>query len=208
MFWEEWRAVPEEAQKKIPGGKLKGKTDINPMWRYKVLTEKFGPYGLGWWYEIDEIRIIQTEDEQMVHVEISFYYKFNGETSQKLKGVGGNKVVQKFNNYTEANDEGVKMALTDAISVVCKQLGIGADIYWREENSKYTKEKPADPITEEDRKIMEQLKIDINNLATFLKKSPEQVTHTDIVGAVKKKKEILQKSVDFIGKQEIKDVTI
>lgn len=30
------RAVPQEAKKEIKGGRLSGKTDINPMWRIKT----------------------------------------------------------------------------------------------------------------------------------------------------------------------------
>ena len=41
------RSVPAEAQKKINGGRLKGMTDINPMWRIKTLTEQFGVCGVG-----------------------------------------------------------------------------------------------------------------------------------------------------------------
>ena len=47
------RAVPAEAKKEIRGGRLNGKTDINPMWRIKKLTEQFGPCGIGWKYTID-----------------------------------------------------------------------------------------------------------------------------------------------------------
>ena len=36
------RQVPEEAKKPFDTGRFKG-TDINPMWRIKVLTENFGP---------------------------------------------------------------------------------------------------------------------------------------------------------------------
>jgi molecular chaperone DnaK (HSP70) len=35
------------------------------------------------------------------------------------------------------NDECFKMALTDAISVACKALGVGADVYWQEDRTKY-----------------------------------------------------------------------
>jgi hypothetical protein len=35
------RKVPSEAQRTIPFGPMKGKTDINPMWRIKALTEQF-----------------------------------------------------------------------------------------------------------------------------------------------------------------------
>lgn len=42
------RNVPQEAKKEIKGGRLKGMTDINPMWRIKTLTEQFGICGMGW----------------------------------------------------------------------------------------------------------------------------------------------------------------
>ncbi len=42
------REVPEKAKKSITAGRLKGMTDINPMWRIKKLTEEFGPCGIGW----------------------------------------------------------------------------------------------------------------------------------------------------------------
>ena len=48
------RKVPDEAKKAIAAGRLKGFTDINPMWRIKALTEAFGPCGFGWWYKITD----------------------------------------------------------------------------------------------------------------------------------------------------------
>ena len=53
-LYEAFRAVPETAQKTIKGGRLNGMTDINPMWRIKTLTERFGPCGIGWKYTIDK----------------------------------------------------------------------------------------------------------------------------------------------------------
>ena len=49
------RAVPKEAQKPIGAGRLKGMTDINPMWRIKCLTEQFGVCGFGWYYDITDM---------------------------------------------------------------------------------------------------------------------------------------------------------
>ena len=45
------RKVPKEAIKSIAAGRLKGMSDINPMWRIKMLTEEFGVCGFGWKYE-------------------------------------------------------------------------------------------------------------------------------------------------------------
>lgn len=36
------------------------------------------------------------------------------------------------------SDECFKMALTDAISVAAKAIGIGADVYWEKDKTKYT----------------------------------------------------------------------
>ena len=36
------REVPDEAKKQITAGRLKGMTDISPMWRIQKLTELFG----------------------------------------------------------------------------------------------------------------------------------------------------------------------
>ena len=46
--------TPKEARKTIAAGKLKGMTDINPMWRIKRMTEVFGPQGEGW--KIDVVK--------------------------------------------------------------------------------------------------------------------------------------------------------
>ena len=52
-FYNQGRSVPTDALKEIRAGRLKGMTDINPMWRMKRLTEIFGPVGFGWKYTID-----------------------------------------------------------------------------------------------------------------------------------------------------------
>ena len=50
-IYNEGRVVPEEAKKPFDTGRFKG-TDVNPMWRIKMLTSIFGPAGLGWSTEV------------------------------------------------------------------------------------------------------------------------------------------------------------
>ena len=45
-IYDRVRTAPQDALKPITGGRLNGKTDINPMWRIKTLTELFGPCGI------------------------------------------------------------------------------------------------------------------------------------------------------------------
>jgi len=133
------RKVPNEALRKIEAGRLKGKSDINPMWRIKALTEQFGPCGFGWKYEIISERLEKGgNDEIAAFVRINLFVKHNGEWSEAIPGTGGSSFVANEKNGLYTSDECFKMALTDAISVACKALGVGADVYWDKDISKYT----------------------------------------------------------------------
>ena len=46
-LYNQVRSVPENAKSPISGGPMKGKTNVNPMWRIQKLTELFGPCGEG-----------------------------------------------------------------------------------------------------------------------------------------------------------------
>ena len=51
--WNQLRTPPADALKAITGGRLAGKSDISPQWRYQVMTEVCGPCGVGWQWEIE-----------------------------------------------------------------------------------------------------------------------------------------------------------
>jgi hypothetical protein len=145
-LWEQFRSVPDEAKKKITAGNLRGKSDINPVWRIKKLTEMFGPVGFGWYTEtIKEWTEPAANGEIAYFIRINLYYKYNGEWSKPIEGEGGNMLVNNFPNAgMKTNDEALKMAKTDAISVACKSLGIAADVYFEQDTSKYTNSKNFD----------------------------------------------------------------
>jgi hypothetical protein len=136
-YYNESRKVPDEAQKSFNNGSFSG-TDINPMWRIKKMTEMFGPCGIGWYYEIVSERAEEHHDMTMAIVDINLYIKVDGEWSKPIYGTGGNQLVKSTKNGPKASDEGYKMALTDALSVACKALGVGADIYFSKDKTKYT----------------------------------------------------------------------
>lgn len=133
------RSVPEDAQKIIRGGRLNGMTNINPMWRIKKLTEQFGACGFGWYYDIKKMWLenSMTSDEIVANVEIDLYVKIGDEWSKPIRGVGGSMFLAQEKNGLHTDDEAYKKALTDAISVACKALGMGADIYWDSDSTKY-----------------------------------------------------------------------
>lgn len=138
------RVVPEEAKKAISGGRLKGKTDINPMWRLKRLTELFGPCGIGWRYTLDRQWLEHGYKEEIAaFCNITLYVKQEDLWSEGIPGTGGSAFVAEEKSGPYTSDECYKMALTDALSVACKALGIGADVYWDKDASKYPTAPPA-----------------------------------------------------------------
>lgn len=135
------REVPAEAKKPIQAGRLKGKTDINPLWRIQTLTREFGPAGLGWYTEIAEKRIEECGNEKAVYLHLRLYVKYGGEWSKPIEGFGGAMVVAQEKNGLFFDDDAIKKAYTDAISQACRSLGIGADVYWANDATKYQQEK-------------------------------------------------------------------
>jgi hypothetical protein len=140
-LYQQFRECPQEAQKPINAGRLKGKTDINPMWRIKRLTEAFGPCGIGWVCPIVEKWIEDSPEtaEKIANVRVQLRYKYNGEWSEPIDGIGGAMFVEQESKGLHADDDCFKKAYTDAISVACKSLGIAADIYYaRDPDTKYS----------------------------------------------------------------------
>jgi hypothetical protein len=137
-LYNKFRTVPAEAKKTISGGRMNGKTDINPMWRLKALTEQFGPCGIGWKYVITDKRLERGgNDEVSAFVDIDLFVKVDGAWSDAIPGTGGSSFVAKEKSGLFTNDECFKMALTDAISVACKALGVAADVYFDKDPTKY-----------------------------------------------------------------------
>lgn len=133
------RSVPPEAIKQIAAGRLKGMSDINPMWRLKRLTEVFGACGFGWKYEITRQWLETGADNEVKgFCNINLYVKVDDKWSEAIPGTGGSSLTTVERNGAYVSDEVYKMALTDALSVACKALGMAADVYYANDRTKYT----------------------------------------------------------------------
>lgn len=140
-IYESFRSVPDEAQREIEGGKLKGFTDINPMWRIKKLTELFGLCGIGWKAPIlEKWTESGANGEVIANVRIGLSIKYNGTWSEAIDGIGGSMIINTEKGKLTSNDEAYKMAYTDALSVACKMIGGGADVYFEKDRTKYDTE--------------------------------------------------------------------
>lgn len=142
------REVPGEAQRPIQAGRLKGKTDINPMWRIQTLTREFGPAGIGWYTEIAKQWTEDVGEEKAVYLEVHLFVKTQEGWSAMIVGFGGAMIASKEKNGLFVDDDALKKAYTDALSQCCRSLGIGADVYWEADVSKYQQEKAVEESRE------------------------------------------------------------
>lgn len=129
-IYNKLKQAPAWALRTIQAGRLKGKSDINPQWRYQTLDETFGLCGDGWRYELIEFFTLPgSNNEIAAFARINFYIKLDGKWSAPIPGFGGSMFVSNEKNGLYTNDEAYKMAVTDALSVATKMLGMAADVY-------------------------------------------------------------------------------
>lgn len=136
-FYDALRTPDKRALKTIAGGRLKGMTDIKPQWRTQRMTEVFGLCGFGWRYDSPVFTYQQIGNEMNCICNTNLYVKVDGEWSAPIPGVGGSKVATMEKNGVYVSDEAEKMALTDALSVAMKTIGVAADVYIGYSDSKY-----------------------------------------------------------------------
>lgn len=129
--WTKVSIVPPKYLKEIGFGALKGKSDISPQWRIKAMTEVYGMCGTGWYHEkVDRWAHTGPKGEVMVFYEVAVYTRLkDGTWSAPVFGVGGNTIVDESKGSLRSNDEGYKMAYTDALGTALKSLGVASEIY-------------------------------------------------------------------------------
>lgn len=203
-LYDRFREVPKDALKTIAAGRLKGMSDINPMWRIKKLTEEFGVCGFGWRYEI--IRMWNESGGNGVissFVHINLFVKINGEWSEAIQGIGGSSFVTNEKNGVYTSDECYKMALTDAISVACKALGMGANVYWEKDATKYNQPSTQSSPVADGRKILSREQFDDEKLMEwlykYLTKAKEEGKRLSLVNLINESYKVSQEDINIIS---------
>lgn len=170
-IWNDLKSVPAAAKKTIEAGRLKGMTDIKPQWRLQMMTERFGPIGIGWYYDPVERWTETYGTEISAHIRVNLFVRLtDGEWSKPISGTGGSMLIanEKIKDYEKDlyntlmkpyhSDEAYKMATTDALGVAMKQLGVAADVYMGLSESKYDKPTEATTATSQSQPFNEYKK--------------------------------------------------
>lgn len=161
---------PKDALKEIEFGALRGKSDINPQWKIEAMTEKYGMCGIGWKFEIVDIRTTCMQDDGriLLFMQVNLFIKDGENWSAPIPGYGGDMIVKKNKNGIEPNDEAYKMCLTDALGNALKYVGVAASVYRGFYETKHEK-RQADKREEKKRQ----------------EESPIQITSTSASGYVR-----------------------
>lgn len=186
-FYGKVQDTPVEARKEIGAGRLKGYTDINPMFRIKKLTEVFGPAGFGWWTQNEKYTFEPCETGEVAvfcQLELVVVDPETDQESHPITGVGGNKFVASERNGMYCNDEAMKMAYTDALSIACKSLGFCHDIYYAKDRTKYSlaeDEQDSGPSPEEFKAITDKIQKGISLVTEGMDKEAKDKFAQEVV---------------------------
>lgn len=149
ILFNKIKSPPKEALKKIgSGSRISGMTNISPMWRIKAITEEFGVVGIGWYYlpKFSFKEAVKGDKKEVLcFCDLKLFIKDGENWSMPIVGTGGSKMtaIEKAGEYN--SDECKKMALSDALGVAMKAMGMAANIYMggnvSDEKQKYVEKK-------------------------------------------------------------------
>lgn len=148
-LWNEFKETPPAVTKAFErGGGFKGKA-IDPMYIVRRLTEKFGPIGTGWGYEIIDDSYHtghpfsnNYQDKKGNHLETNYQgntiihkvklrlWYMDGET-QRYVGphYGLTTFVGEYKSGPFTDEEHAKKSVTDALGKCASLLGLAADVH-------------------------------------------------------------------------------
>ena len=131
-------------------------------------------------------------DEIAAFVDIELYVKIGGEWSMPIAGTGGSMFAARQKDGVYVSDECYKMATTDAISVACKQLGVGADVYWDADRTKYddpkaptTMQQAEAPVDKQRAELIGQMQADLQRTG-FSTNAVLNFYHASDIGSLSK----------------------
>lgn len=139
-LWDSVQGTDPKYTKEYKGaGGFQG-TAINATYIVKRLTEKFGPVGTGWGYEILDERYDEggpIDDgkgnvlcNSSIHtVKLRLWYHPTGEDKKHVDHYGHTPYIYKNKYGVQTEMEPVKKSVTDALKKAASMLGFGSDIH-------------------------------------------------------------------------------
>jgi hypothetical protein len=139
-LWHSVERTDPSQVKPITGKPYKG-TSPKPYYLVQKATEKFGPIGIGWGFEIVNERVEDGAVGDKVHIaHIRVWYKWGGEKGV-VEHVGQTMFSGKNKNGPFTDEDAPKKSVTDALVKALSMIGFAGDIFMgRYDDSKYVNE--------------------------------------------------------------------
>lgn len=137
-IWDGLCETDPKYVKDFDTGRFQG-SSINPQYKWKRLTEMFGPAGEGWGIDQHSADIVPVGEEKLVCISVTGFYMKDGVRYLTPPGFGQNYIVKR-NKYGDVavDEDAYKKAFTDALGNAFKYIGLSADVYLRSfEDDKY-----------------------------------------------------------------------
>ncbi len=128
------RTDPSQTKSFSRSGGFKG-TAISPMYLIRKATEKFGPVGSGWGFDVEDEKYapgapLDGGGQEIIHVvRIKLWAKMDDGTMAEFPVFGQTTFVGKNKYGAFTDEEAPKKSLTDAISKGLSWLGFSADVH-------------------------------------------------------------------------------
>tara|TARA_R100000541_G_scaffold1338_3_gene5909 strand:+ start:51 stop:713 length:663 start_codon:yes stop_codon:yes gene_type:complete len=131
-IWETLSKTNPNYTRTAPSSYGKRITTIDPMYQIQMMTDLFGPVGLGWKYKVDYKYI-----DGLVFAEVTIKY-FTNEWHEYGPVCSVQNLSKKNGNL---DDEAPKKAMTDAMTKAFSHLGMSADVFLGKfDDSKYVEQ--------------------------------------------------------------------
>jgi hypothetical protein len=139
-LWRDLERTDPSQVNPITGKPYKG-TSPKPYYLVQKATEKFGPIGIGWGFEIVRERVEDGAAGDKVHIaHIRVWYKWNGERGV-VEHIGQTMFAGKNKNGPFTDEDAPKKSVTDALVKALSMIGFAGDIFMgRYDDSKYVNE--------------------------------------------------------------------
>lgn len=127
-----WNKVDKTDLKYAKNTKLGGRmiTAIDPQYQKLKATELFGPMGIGWGIENEEIKYMDIEETKLAHYSAQLWYKFNDQEASKIPIHANIKLSYRTRKgELFVDDNYAKKLQTDALTKGLSSLGFNADVF-------------------------------------------------------------------------------
>lgn len=110
------------------------RTTVDAQYKKRMITSKFGMYGLGWGVDADSEKFTRINYENqtvILHYRALAYYFINGDRGEFpiAASIKESFVTNKGQGYLSIDDEAIKKVRTDALTKGFTDLGFCADIH-------------------------------------------------------------------------------